>query len=136
MAKGDGFPSELCTPRRVGLVLALAGTGLVSAFVVLAVRNLLHATAVLPSSLWVSGSMVPPGMPCTCWRPFSRAQVLAVRNVADLTALEVGFRLFGTNMIVRRIPARDPLSIGWSRGEASDMAARGRERLDGLVLPS
>jgi hypothetical protein len=55
---------------------------------------------------------------------FSQKQILLVRTVGDSRNLEVGFRLFGSTIIQCRVPEVDLVSLGWSTGQASEMAGR------------
>lgn len=126
---------ELVVPQpRSGPIVATVGTAIIVVFVSLALRNLLHGIAMIPSALWLLliAFVVMNGIRESGWRgfwiaaagAFSRQQVLAVSTSGDSSTLEVGFRLFGFNIVERRVPVQDLAGICWNTGQASELARR------------
>ena len=115
-------------------IIATIGTAVVASSLWLAVENLLHRTAVAPSALWlfliafvVISNIRNSGLRAfvaACAGAFSRQQVLIVNASDDCSILQVGFRLFGFNIVEHRLLAEDLVSIRCSRGQASDLAGR------------
>lgn len=122
------------TNPRSGPIVVAVGTTIIVIFVFLAVRNLLNGIAMIASSLWLLliAFAVMNEIRDSGWRgycvavagAFSRQQVLAVRTSGDSSTLEVGFRLFGFNIVERRIPAQELAGICWNTGQGSDLAGR------------
>jgi len=122
------------TKSRAELTAAVIISTVVVTFFILAVRDLLLGVAVVPSILWLlllafvaTGNIRELGLRGYALEflgAFSRKQVLAVRSCGDTKVLEEGFRLFGSNIVQRRIPSADLVSVNWSRGQASEMAGR------------
>jgi hypothetical protein len=126
--------AELLVPKsRIEPLAAVIGSIVIGVFLTLAVRNIRHGEAVLPSLLWIlllalaAGTAIRKsgvrGFLVGIVSAFSGTQVLQVRPSADEPAsLGIGFRLCRHTVIERQIPIRDIASIHWSTGQASDLA--------------
>jgi hypothetical protein len=92
----------------------------------LAVWNLVRGIAAVASALWLALIAFVVISNIREWgsrafllsipRAFSLHEVL----IADADGLKVGFRIFGRNVIERRIPAQDIVSVRCSEGQARD----------------
>lgn len=100
----------------------------------MALSNLVNQVAMLPSGLWIGlvsflliVNLREVGFRAFCislLAAFCRRQSLRVRAATDGPELEVGFKLLAVNVVERRIPADDLVTIEWNTGQASDMAGR------------
>jgi len=127
------MPELLVTKARGEFVAAVVGAAIIVSSLTLAIRNVIHDEAVLPSVVWIvlvalvalsniraSGMR---GFSLGILSAFSRYRLLRVSTQPQQSrALEVGFKLWNLHFVEQKISGDDVVCVRWSTGQGTDLA--------------